>query len=288
MPRVVPSQIVYRIDKSFHGLQTDPQFLVRCSGTGPAVVVVAELLRHLSDSHLAHVSADDYALFVAARELIAEFIEACRRSIAPRDRSVSGVGPTLERTPALDGRNPLEVIRAVLATCPDEAPSQSVKLLSFLGEPLASTIRLDMSTALSALGNGEFKAASVMAGSVVEALLLWALKRKTQTQLDTALAGWRSDAQALGMKRQPPNALPREWGRWTLETMIEVARRVAPVPIVSLVTAGAADSARHFRNLIHPERADATPPTMGTAQIAVGAMQRVAEELEGLLNAGTL
>lgn len=286
MPRVVPSQIVYRIDKSFHGLQTDPQFLVRCSGTGPAVVVVAELLRHLSDSHLAHVPADDYALFVAARELIAEFIEACRHS-TPRDRSVSG-GPTLDRTPALDGRNPLEVIRAVLATCSDEAPSQSVKLLSFLGDPLASTIRLDMSTALSALGNGEFKAASVMAGSVVEALLLWALKRKTPTDLDAALTAWRSDAQALGMKRQPPSALPTEWGRWTLETMIEVARRVAPVPIVSPATAGAANSARHFRNLIHPERADATPPTMGTAQIAVGAMQRVAEELEGLVSAGSL
>jgi hypothetical protein len=70
--------------------------------------------------------------------------------------------------------------------------------------------------------------------------------------------------------------------------MIEVARRVAPVPIVSPATAGAADSARHFRNLIHPERADATAPTMGTAQIAVGAMQRVAEELEELVNAGSL
>jgi hypothetical protein len=38
----------------------------------------------------------------------------------------------------------------------------------------------------SALRNSEWKAATVLAGSVIEALLLWALRLRTPTEIETA------------------------------------------------------------------------------------------------------
>jgi hypothetical protein len=48
-------------------------------------------------------------------------------------------------------------------------------------------LRLDMSAANRALANSEWKAATVLAGSVVEALLLWAIQRRSSDEVGQAV-----------------------------------------------------------------------------------------------------
>src|SRR5262249_31478570 len=79
-------------------------------------------------------------------------------------------------------------IRDILKRCPDAAPSPTTTELLFIPDAdLREGLRLDMSTANQALANGEWKAATVLAGSVIEALLLWALQQEPAPALRTAI-----------------------------------------------------------------------------------------------------
>jgi len=74
---------------------------------------------------------------------------------------------------------------------------------------LRDSIRIDLSTAGSALHNGEWKASTVLAGAVVEALLLWAIQAKP------------AQLASLTLKpSQPPE-------RWDLANLIDVASRLS-------------------------------------------------------------
>jgi hypothetical protein len=78
---------------------------------------------------------------------------------------------------AIRGRNVLLILREALAKCPDQIPSPAMAEQAFITDDvLRDSIRLDISTATSSLQNGEWKAATVLAGAAAEALLLWAIK----------------------------------------------------------------------------------------------------------------
>jgi hypothetical protein len=65
------------------------------------------------------------------------------------------------------------LIRRALAACPDESPAPETRELAFIEDTeLRDGLRLDISAINRALSNSEWKAATVLAGSVVEALLL--------------------------------------------------------------------------------------------------------------------
>jgi hypothetical protein len=184
----------------------------------------------------------------------------------------------------LGNRHPLAVLTTLLEKCPDDTLSATVPDLVFLSDAaLSDVLRLDMSTAHTALGNREFKAACVMAGSVVEALLIWALKRKVP-ETPKAWAKWRAEPAMNSLPKTPPSS----WDAWKLYQLIGVASRIEPVALLSPEVTNGAMAAKDFRNMIHPERADKTKPTLGAAHIAVGAMRRVAEELERLVAQGHL
>ena len=75
----------------------------------------------------------------------------------------------------------------VLELCPDEFPSVDTSNLSFIADPtLRDILRLDVTATNSALINGEWKAATVLAGSVVEALVLWALQQQNPAAVSAA------------------------------------------------------------------------------------------------------
>jgi hypothetical protein len=83
--------------------------------------------------------------------------------------------PSLNRRAAA-GVQSLEIIENYLAKCPDEIPSPATTELSFIGDlDLRNSIRNDISAANVALIDGLRKAATVLAGSAAEALLLWAI-----------------------------------------------------------------------------------------------------------------
>jgi hypothetical protein len=275
MPKVVPSLVVQHIASAFPMMEP-----LRANDAHDVAAIVA-LVNRVPEENLSVLNGAEYTLVATATAYLESAVRRWR-NIGEADAAARGglpVGPL----PLLGNRHPLSVLRDLLERCPDDAPSATVPTLAFLADAaLADVLRLDMSTAHTALGNGEFKAACVMAGSVVEALLIWALKRKP-TEVPTAWAQWRTEPNA-----RLPGAPPADWIDWKLYQLIGIAGRLAPVPLLSAELTHAVTAAKDFRNMIHPERADKTKPTMGAAHIAVGVMTRVAEEFEALVAARQL
>jgi hypothetical protein len=95
-----------------------------------------------------------------------------------------------------------------------------------------------------ALSNGEWKAATVLAGSAIEALLLWALQQRPPADIATAIDVLIA---SRTLTRRPNTDL--EW--WDLHEYTEVAANLA---IIKSDTADQTRLARKFRNFIHPGR----------------------------------
>jgi hypothetical protein len=135
---------------------------------------------------------------------------------------------------------------------------------------LRAALHRDLGEVNHALSNGEWKAATVLAGSVVEALLLWALQnRRTEAEII------RSAATRLGRKidlrRRPLEA-------WNLSELIEYAEATE---VITSETKAGADLGKDFRNLIHPGRAARLSKQCdrSTALFAVGAVEAVMANL---------
>ena len=164
--------------------------------------------------------------------------------------------------PGFDRRNPLEMIYDALIGIPDSVPAPETKGLEFIEDlALRDSIRLDLSDAASALRNNEWKAATVLAGSVIEALLLWELKKH----------GPQDQAKLTSISSKPLDA-------WDLHHYLEGAGKLGCL-LPSTIKVG--DQTKEFRNLIHPGRAQRmnTVCDLGTAHVAVGAADHVARDL---------
>lgn len=186
-----------------------------------------------------------------------------------------GQSPILAGMPAL-GHHPLVVVYRLFRTLPDEAPAVTEVALSFIANAdIRRSIRTDMSNADRAVATGEWKAATVLAGSVIEALLLWATTESVPAVIAGAAAAWK-DASPNEYNRAVETRNPEEW---MLRDYVEIA---FPLGEISDATRKAVLVTKEYRNLIHPGRvlrlgADASH---GTALMATGAMREVASELE--------
>jgi hypothetical protein len=98
------------------------------------------------------------------------------------------------------------------------------------------SIRNDVGATYRALNNNEWKAATILGGAAIEALLHWRLgePNPTATQIDAAAATFKA---------------PKSKDDWVLAHFIPVAEALK---LIKPHTAKAADLARGFRNLIHP------------------------------------
>lgn len=85
----------------------------------------------------------------------------------------------------LKERDCVEIVRSALAKCLDEGPATVASSLVFIKGASDTALRVALQTDLGsverALSNGEWKAATVVAGSIIEALLLWAINQKSAT-----------------------------------------------------------------------------------------------------------
>ncbi len=122
-----------------------------------------------------------------------------------------------------------------------------------------------------ALANGEWKAATVLAGSLLEALLLWAIE-KQETQV------FEGAVEALKGKKK----LSEDPKKWHLTDYIDVA---AHMELIQETTVRQAELAKDFRNLIHPGRAIRLQQdcTRATALSAVSAVEHVVNDLTNKL-----
>ncbi len=163
MTRIVPSQVVLAIDEMFPNLSagnaTGFNFTV---GSAGALRCVLGLVGQIPQELLS-VSAREYADLALQMGRIELQLQIW----------INQGGSAADH---LSGKNPVYVIREVLKQCPDEYPPASTAELAFIGDPdLRESIRTDIGAAMRALQNGEWKAATVLAGAAIEALLDWSL-----------------------------------------------------------------------------------------------------------------
>jgi nitrogen fixation-related uncharacterized protein len=259
MPRVVPSQIVSLIDHIFPGAKDNHAFYLSRTQVDSCATIV-DLTEQLP-SELIVLSSKQYSEFRLAINAIKVALEQWKLQ-----------NYNLGKVKGLDDSNPVITIRKILSVCPDEFPSKDTAELSFIDDnDLRANLEIDISATNQALSNGEWKAATVLAGSVIEALLLWALKQYEQEEVKTA----RDFLLDEGTLDSNPG---RNLNKWDLHSFIEVGAKLG---VIGEDAAQQARLARKFRNLIHPgrEKRLGQKCDRGTALAAVAAVVLVIREL---------
>ena len=250
MARVFPSSVVAFID-NMGGW--------RSNNTGvpqprdPGIVRALLSLIALIPDELIQLAPADFSAFVMAREQLKAGVEP------PIWRVFNGTEVVALRT-----------LHSLLDKCPDEAPVAGTSDPAFiLDNDLRTDLHRDLGEVNRALQNGEWKGATVLSGSVVEALLLWALQNR-RTDADLKIA-----ASILG---KTVDLTKRPLERWDLSELVEFAHAAG---LISGATRDATNLAKDFRNLIHPGRVQrvAQKCNRSTALIGLGAVEAVMNDL---------
>ena len=117
MPAVYPSRIVKLIDAAGFDFVPSTNITAASNASG-TVVAVARLLEDVPTEFWAHLLPDDYTLLLGAKAICQDMVERWQRT-SGQEKAITG-GPALRGDPALGGRHPLEVIRSVVGSLPDE------------------------------------------------------------------------------------------------------------------------------------------------------------------------
>ncbi len=266
MPRVVPSQVVDFIDLMAIGTTDSGQKVVT-----PEVILqlrgLIDLLDHVPDE-LIPLSGDDYNNWVLSVNAIRDFV--LRYSAVGNLRGTV----TLQYLDRSGRHDPVEVLRSLLVDCSDQVPSSDAQDLIFLKDhEFRDVLRADLYEVTHALAVGHWKSATVLAGSALEAMMLW--------RLDSAstLEDRRKAISSLGLSSNldANDLTARSWG---LHEYTEVAAKLG---LISSRTATAVRQAKEFRNLIHPAAAirKKQKSSRGTAFAAVAAVEFLIEDVSG-------
>jgi hypothetical protein len=226
MSHAVPSQVRKLIARLFPDLPKErPTPGETGSYSAARVTAVLDLLDRVPDE-LIRLTPDDFSMFLAN-------VSALRTAKVDR----SGQSDAVRVTPLPDcQQRPLGEIDGFLAKCPDEAPpSQSVGLEFMKDQELRGALSIDIFSANSCLSNHEYKACTVVAGSIIETLLLWALHVEGEAKVRAMIS--QAPAKALN--------------DWTLGPLIDAAEQC---DLISPDTTTQARLAQNYRNLIHPGR----------------------------------
>jgi hypothetical protein len=260
MASMMPTQVVQTIDELFPNAKRNMRGGL-IFGHSPYLVGLLQLLKGVPDE-LITVSSAEYAELLLAVSMIEETLAHWKISM----RVGGPAGEMLD----VKGSNAVSVIRRVLVECPDEIPPSDATELLFVTDPaLRDNIRSDLGAVNRALNNAEWKAATVLAGAAIEALLHWRLQEPSPGQAAVKTAVDKLVAAKTFSKKPGPA---------TLHHFIEVAGELG---LLLPDTCAAARLAQNFRNLIHPGRAARLNQlcSRATAYSAVGALEHVIEDL---------
>jgi hypothetical protein len=268
MQRIVPSQIVDFIDRVFPRVREQQEGTTKAvnlgHGHGHYLAALLDLLGHVPDE-LLQLGPETFGQLVAARAAI----------VLQLQRWVGDVRGSLTEC-GYGELNPVTLIRRAIESCPDEAvPTATADMAFVKTADLRTSLRADLATAEAALTRSEWKTATVLAGSIVEALLLDALVRRRPGRISKAIAS----VAARNMSWRRPS--PTDLDQWSLDQYVEVARELGMIKENTRVQCL---QAKDFRNLIHPGRAQrkTLKCSRGTAFAAVSAVALVTEDREQL------
>jgi hypothetical protein len=232
------------------------------------VAGVVRLIEAIPDELLALAGSDRTAFFFALEHT---------RTVVTRwmSNDVSGIilrsPPSGPPTP-----HPLKVLQNLLSKCPDEIAPDTAPTLPFLSgsADFQRDLRRDIASVEAAILAREWKTATVIGGSVIEALLLWSLEAA-----DTKTAGLLGKLQPLVKPKHPP---VREWDLGELAKGAEHMNLIVGADSVQI------NAARSFRNLIHPGRVERVGVRCGpdTSHAVMAAIFLVIRKIEE--NLGTL
>jgi len=201
-----------------------------------AIRALLALLARLPDELLT-LHGDEYTTFIVA----VESLRGALRAIEDGDDRMLGAASVAEIL------EDVTQIRELLTRCPDEVVAAATAGLEFINdEALRASIRGDIAAANTALLNGEWKAATVLAGSACEALLLWRVLKSSAAE--TSAAAQRA-VSTKRLQQQVRSGNPHDW---VFHELIEVA---AELSVIKPQTRDQLQLAKDFRNLIHPGRA---------------------------------
>lgn len=269
MATVVPSQVVLYLDARY------PQAKKQIDGSGSSFYLQrdhapsAQYLLTMIENIPSH-------LFVLDGESYAEFGEAIAAIQCAINAWNSGDNLyKLEKIPGRDRLHPFTLLRKHLIKLKDEGIRPETTELNFItDDDLRNLLRLDISNVNKALENGEWKAATVLAGSIVEALLLWKLQEHETTNQGSVKSTVQSLKSAGTFRINPPNNIED----WTLHYLIEVSAKIG---LIKNETANQCRIAKDFRNLIHPGRTKRLSIfcDRGTALSSVAAIEHVIRDI---------
>ncbi len=265
MPRVVPSQVVEFIEHFFPFAANERKSRNQVLGIGPreasGLTAIIDLVQQIPHQ-LIVLEGSRYAALITGLAAIQNAVSHWQA----QGRS------ELSYLDVFNNLSPVYLIRTALSDCPDEFPPPGIVELNFIPDrELRESVRTDISTTNTALSNGEWKAVTVLAGAVVEALLLWALQQRPQPDV------WQA-VETLVANRTLDRNPGRNLETWNLYSYIEVA---AELNLISAEAATQARLGKDFRNLIHPGRALRLGQTCdrGTALAALAAVEFVIRDL---------
>jgi hypothetical protein len=261
MTRIVPSQVVETINRLFTGPS---------KGVGTAAINleriyhlqgIIRLVREVPNELLTLDAADfaDLTIAIAAIELL-------------MSRWVNDKGPYA--ISHVSGEDVIITIRRILGTCPDQhPPAGTADLLFITDQQFRESMRLDIGAVNTALLNTEWKAATVLGGAAIEALLHWKLSELQTNGADIVAAKTR--AKESGKLQSLP---PADLNRWVLIEFISVARESG---VIEERTFKQTDTARDYRNLIHPGYASRSGQVCNraTALAVVSGLEHVIDDL---------
>ena len=274
MRAVTPRAVVEIIDRVFGDAAKTQQHVWETSqrttnfapldaqNFGNAIAVISEMVDAIPDRLITNRPED----FTAAKAAIAYTVRVWEQN---RNFLLSPIR-------GFDPLNPVVLLRRSLDGCPDAVPIDGTDELPFLeADPaLRDNLRLDISSADESFASNQWKAACVLAASVVEALLNWALRGR-EAEFDAAAAAVQ--------KRLPSFRLKDDRTYWSLHQYTELALELG---IIDETQAQRCRLAKDARNLIHPgaeERRQAVCDRPG-ALSALAALHGVVEHLTKTLN----
>lgn len=274
MPSVAPSQVVDLIDQLFPWtkLQLDGQQIGDRGILGPnhagALRGVVDLIDQIP-AELITIQGADYSRFVLSTAIIRDAIIRWHEEGSQYGVVFISFGERL---------SPVSVILRELRKCPDEVPSPQTVVLTFIDDSaVRESLRLDISGANQSLLNREWKAATVLAGSALEALLLWRLSRDPDSSR-------KARAHLISIGRLTGKS-DKELEAWNLGEYIEVALHLEYIRSDS---AAQGRLAKDFRNLIHPGRAIRKDQlcNRATALSAIAAVEHAVADLDAVTGGG--
>jgi hypothetical protein len=274
MRRILPKDVVRIIEGNFPWTRGDWRREVTNRENSRFIALVTipgilEMIDRVPEELLVFDAPTDGLFTMALTALRANVAEATSRGSAFQWPAFPPPGQT-------NHEDCLVIVKNILATCPEDVPSTATEGMTFISdEDLRKSLLVDLGSAERSLNAGEWKACTVLSGSIIEALLLWALQTHSVAEIAAAIAG--VDASKNIRRNAPAGSLTD--GAWRFHDYVHVAAQLQEIqdPLYSRCV-----DAKDYRNLIHPavaERRNAACDR-GTSHITIGTVYALIEKLE--------